>query len=217
MICMWLPALMPWQEFPSSQGKYAQAELLYRQALEIKKQVLGPNHPSVVRTVESLAAVEAEAGNYSEAEQLYQQAIRSETEFFGPSHPGVAVPVDDLAALEMEEGKYASAETLYEKALRIREQIHGPDHPRVANLLKTSPGYTWRRALWPSRPLLRRALAIRERALGANQREVAETLSSLALVYAYEGNYARQKPPPGKPLPSARSCCHRKTRPSPKA
>jgi tetratricopeptide (TPR) repeat protein len=43
-------------EFYRSQGKYADAEPLYKRALTIDKKALGPDHPDVAGFVKSLAA-----------------------------------------------------------------------------------------------------------------------------------------------------------------
>ena len=40
-----------------SQGKYAQAEALYSQTLEIQRRVLGPEHPDTLTSMDNLAEV----------------------------------------------------------------------------------------------------------------------------------------------------------------
>ncbi|KAL1970175.1 hypothetical protein VTN77DRAFT_6580 [Rasamsonia byssochlamydoides] len=40
-----------------NQGKYQEAEKMYRQALEGREKVLGPEHPDTVRSVDRLASV----------------------------------------------------------------------------------------------------------------------------------------------------------------
>lgn len=43
-------------------------------------------------------------------------------------------------------------------------------------------------------PLLRRALAIREKALGPDHPDTATSLNNLALLYQYVGDYAKAEP-----------------------
>lgn len=55
-----------------SQGRYEEAEQLYRRALEGWEEKLGPKHPDTLGTVQNLAGVYWNQGRYEEAEQLYR-------------------------------------------------------------------------------------------------------------------------------------------------
>ena len=63
-----LAALLP------AQGQYAEAEPLYRRALEILEAGLGPDHPSVAMVLENLAGLLRHLGRGDEAEQLEERA-----------------------------------------------------------------------------------------------------------------------------------------------
>ena len=67
----------------NNQGKYAQAEALYRQSLEINRRVLGPEHPGTLASMNNLAGVYNNQGKYAQAEALYSQTL----EVLGPEHP----------------------------------------------------------------------------------------------------------------------------------
>ncbi len=62
-------------ELYHSQGKYAEAEPLYKQALAIRKQQLGDNHPGTATSLNNLAGLYSSQGRYAEAEPLYKQAL----------------------------------------------------------------------------------------------------------------------------------------------
>jgi tetratricopeptide (TPR) repeat protein len=53
-----------------SQGRYEEAERLYRRALEGREEKLGPKHPDMLTTVEGLAGVCRSQGRYEEADGL---------------------------------------------------------------------------------------------------------------------------------------------------
>jgi hypothetical protein len=55
-------------------GEYAKAEPLYREALRIKQQVLGPEHPSTEASLNNMAFVCFELGRVDEATALARQA-----------------------------------------------------------------------------------------------------------------------------------------------
>jgi tetratricopeptide (TPR) repeat protein len=110
-------------------GKYGDAEPLYQRALQIREQVLGPQHPDVAQGLNNLAELYHTQGKYEEAEPLYQRALKIREQALGPQHPDVAQSLNNLAALYHEQGKYEEAEPLYQRALKIFEQALGPDHP----------------------------------------------------------------------------------------
>ncbi|MCY7278579.1 MAG: tetratricopeptide repeat protein [Phormidesmis sp. CAN_BIN44] len=70
-----------------SQGRYAEAEPLYLQALEIWQRQLGDDHPYVASSLNNLAALYKSQGRYAEAEPLYLQALSIALEKLGETHP----------------------------------------------------------------------------------------------------------------------------------
>ena len=57
------------------QGKYADAELLCKQALAIEEKTLGPEHPNVVTSLENYAALLRKTNRKSEAVKLEARAM----------------------------------------------------------------------------------------------------------------------------------------------
>src|SRR5947207_12692806 len=74
----------------NAQGKYAKAEPLYRRALEIYEQQLGPIHPYTAQSLNNLAYLYNAQGKYAEAEPLYRRAISIREQQLGPIHPDTA-------------------------------------------------------------------------------------------------------------------------------
>ncbi|TRT70015.1 MAG: tetratricopeptide repeat protein, partial [Microcystis sp. M_OC_Ca_00000000_S217Cul] len=70
-----------------SQGRYTEAEPLYLEALDLRKRLLGDNHPSVALSLNNLAALYCYQGRYTEAEPLYLEAIKIATQVLGKNHP----------------------------------------------------------------------------------------------------------------------------------
>ncbi len=56
------------------QGKYDQAETLYKRALDIRKRVLGDLHHDTATTLNDLGLLYENQGKYEQAETLLQQA-----------------------------------------------------------------------------------------------------------------------------------------------
>jgi Tfp pilus assembly protein PilF len=104
------------------QGKYGEAERLFKPALTIREQTLGPSHPDVAATRHDLAAVASEQGRYEEKTK-------------GATSPAVAQALHNQALASWRQGKYSEAEGLYKRALAIREQALGSNHSTVGQTL----------------------------------------------------------------------------------
>ena len=62
-----------------SQGKYEQAEPLYKRSLAIVEKALGPDHPNVATSLENLATLYRATKRDEEAEKLEQRATAIRT------------------------------------------------------------------------------------------------------------------------------------------
>ncbi len=57
-----------------AQGKYAEAEPLYKRALAIWEKALGPEHPDVATSLENYADLLRKTGRVSEAKEMEARA-----------------------------------------------------------------------------------------------------------------------------------------------
>ena len=60
------------------QGRYGEAEPILLETLEIRKRVLGEEHPSTLGSMNNLANLYRRQGRYDEAEALYLESSGSE-------------------------------------------------------------------------------------------------------------------------------------------
>ena len=178
-----------------ARARYAEAEPLYRRALAIREQALGPDHPHTANCLNNLALLYSGQGQYAAAEPLYRRALAIAEQALGSDHPDTATCLNNLALLYDAQGQYAAAEPLYRRALAIREQALGPDHPHTANSLTSLAGlYSGQGQYAAAEPLYRRALAIAEQALGSDHPHTATCLNNLAGLYSGQGQYAAAEP-----------------------
>ena len=70
-----------------NQGRYDDAEPLYLQALDMRKKLLGDEHPDVASSLSNLAGLYHLQGRYDEAEPLYLQTIEISIQSLGEEHP----------------------------------------------------------------------------------------------------------------------------------
>jgi tetratricopeptide (TPR) repeat protein len=79
-----------------STGRYAEAEPLYRRALQARERVLGEEHPSTLSSVNNLAYLFQSTGRYAEAEPLYRRAAEGFRKVLGPEHPHTKTVEENL-------------------------------------------------------------------------------------------------------------------------
>jgi tetratricopeptide (TPR) repeat protein len=118
-----------------ARGRYALAEPAARRAVELRTQVLGPDHPAVAADAAALGAILDALGRTDEAEALFRRAIDTFSTLLGPRHYEVAVNANNLAALYYRKGDYAGARGLWEQALAVKQELFGQTHPEIASTL----------------------------------------------------------------------------------
>ncbi len=176
-------------------GHYPAAEPLYKQALYMREQSLGPDHPEVGYLLNNLANLYREQGKYAEAEPLLQRTLHIHMKSLGPEHLDVAYPLNALALLYFLLGKYAEAEPLYQRALHITKQHLVPDHPLVAQPLNgLAELYREQSKYTEAESFYQRALHIWKHNPGPNHPAVATALNGLAALYGEQGKYTEAEP-----------------------
>ena len=79
------------------QGKYRDAEVLYKQCLDKQKALLGESHPSTLGTMSNLADTYVNQGKHREAEVLFKQCLDKQKAVLGESHPHTLLTMRNLA------------------------------------------------------------------------------------------------------------------------
>ena len=112
-----------------------------------------------------------EVSSMSEAQRLAAEAVR----------PDIALTTFDGRRWFDVIVEYAKAQREQSRAVAIYTRVGGPNHPFVAvGLTELARVYREEGLLADALPLLERALAIREKKLGPQHRDVARTLAELA-------------------------------------
>lgn len=114
------------------QGRYDEAEPLFRRALAVAQQAFGPRALEVAAVLNNFAALRAARGDHAGAERLYRRALASKEKLLGPEHPDVAMTLSKLAVVYKSQRRYGDAEVLYGRALSIFGRALEPAHPKLA-------------------------------------------------------------------------------------
>ena len=172
-------------------GLYPRAQLLLQQTAEIRKRVLGPEHPDTLASMNNLANVLDDEGHYVEAEKLDRETLDIRRRVLGPEHPDTLASMNNLANIRYEEGHYAEAEKLYRETLDIRRRVLGLEHPdtlasmtNLANVLDDEGHFA------EAEKLYRESLDVQRRVLGPEHPHTLWSMNNLAVVLEDEGHDA---------------------------
>lgn len=111
-----------------NQGKLAEAENMYIQALEGKEEVLGRDHRSTLYTVYNLGRLYIDQGKLAKAEKMYIRTLQGYEETFGPNHRETLDMVSNLGVLYNTQNRQAVAEKMYIRALQGKKKVLGLNH-----------------------------------------------------------------------------------------
>ena len=114
------------------EGRLAEAEKLYREALDIRRRILGPDHPSTLALMDGFATTLATEHRHAEAEKLLRETLDIRRRVLGPEHRDTLMSINNLANMVFLEGRYDEAEKLQRETLDIQMRVLGPDHPDTA-------------------------------------------------------------------------------------
>ncbi len=171
-------------------GRYSEAEPLYQQALQLRKRLLGENHPAYATSLNNLAGIYKSTGQYTKAELLYQQALELRKRLLGENHGDVVASLNNLALLYDEQGRYDEAEPLYLQSLEIAKNLLGENHPSVALILNNLALLYYHQGRYSeAEPLSQQAIELDKQFLGEENPDVATDLHNLGLIYRAQGRY----------------------------
>jgi CHAT domain-containing protein len=165
-------------------GDWAEAERLYRTAVDMWSKTLGADHAFVARGLDGLADVVASQGRFDEARRLYEQVLAMRRRTLKPAHPQIAWTLASLAAVTWKAGEPAAAARFADEAVAVFGKSGAGDEPdrypqalELKGLLQASNG-----RVRDGRANLEKALSERSRIFGRTHPLVAHTQVSIAEV-----------------------------------
>jgi CHAT domain-containing protein/tetratricopeptide (TPR) repeat protein len=103
---------------------------LAEQAVAIRTRLLGPRHPSVAESLNTLGGIQAFLGEYDQAIAYMEQALAiheaQQPPEFSEEFGTLCI---NLAGTYQRVGQYSKAEALFDKGLSVLRVKPGPDHP----------------------------------------------------------------------------------------
>jgi tetratricopeptide (TPR) repeat protein len=175
----------------SEQGKFAEAESVYRDIHAARTLSLGADHPKTLEALSDVAVVLARQREYEQAEKLARQVLAARVRVLGERHADTLTSMHNLGQALRGRLKHAEAEPLLRKALAGRRKTLGDDHHdtltttrTLAFVLLTQLKHAEAEALY------RRALEGAKRTLGESHPRTLFLTNSLARVLQQQCKHA---------------------------
>jgi tetratricopeptide (TPR) repeat protein len=111
-------------------GKYAQAEALSSQTLEISRRVLGSENPYTLTFISDITGMYQRQGKYDKAATAAAQSLAGQRHTLGVENPDTMNAAADLAPAYQSQGKFADSEPLAREAVEFDRKRRPDDWQR---------------------------------------------------------------------------------------
>jgi hypothetical protein len=115
--------------------------------MEIRKRVLGSEHPLTLASTANLASTYWNQGRWEEAEKLGVYVMETYKTKLGPHHPDTLTSMANLAFIWKDQGRHADALELMKNCAQARQRVLGPEHPYTLLSLTTVEQWNSQNAL----------------------------------------------------------------------
>lgn len=168
---------------------FASAREAHERALELARRTLGPAHPVVAFTLDSLALAENDSGDVSVALPHQQEAVALARSTRSPGHPELFDLLQDLANMQQNRGDFEQADAVYRELLTWVPQHIAADSDQAATV-HNNRGVLLRRMgdFDSARTEFEQALAIWQALPGIPPSYLTYPLEGLAEVAALSGD-----------------------------
>jgi Tetratricopeptide repeat/Domain of unknown function (DUF4062)/NB-ARC domain len=175
-------------EYLHTRGEPATARPLYERAGDLRRSLLGTDHPDTLESASSLSFNLWELGRYEPARQLAEDTLTRQRRVLGNDHPDTLRSATHLTTILWGLGRYESGRQLGEGTLAFCRRVLGEDHPdtlrSATHLAATLRGLGRYES---ARQLGEDTLTRQRRVLGEDHPETLRSATILAAVLANPG------------------------------
>jgi len=176
-------------------GNYPAALPHLERALELRRRVLGDEHPDTLATMRSLALLYQAQSQNSKAEPFLIEALATSRRVYGPEARTTLTFLNDLAMLHARKAEYARGEELFVQVLEVRRRVLGEDHLDTLGTMNDLALLYLNQDQWTkAETLFLQTLERRRHLLTDEDPDTLDTMQNLALAYASKNQFAKAEP-----------------------
>ncbi|KAF6782559.1 Kinesin light chain 5 [Colletotrichum sojae] len=171
-------------------GEYSRAERLGEEAVNARKNALGPDHPSTLISMANLALTYRNQGRWEEAEKLGVEVMETRKAKLGADHPDTLTSMANLASTYRNQGRWEEAEKLEVEVMETSKTKLGADHPDTLRSMNNLALTFWNQGRWEEAEKLGvEVMETRKAKLGADHPDTLTSMNNLALTFWNQGRW----------------------------
>jgi tetratricopeptide (TPR) repeat protein len=176
-------------------GLFPEAEREQKQVLEMRRRVLGPEHPATLDAANRLGNVYWSQGKLGETEQFLTKILETEQRVLGPDHPQTLKTLGNLGQIFCDDSKYQQAESFLTKAMYRDRRVLGEENIDTVDVtIGLARLYNEQRRFADAEELYARALKVLRRLRSDDHPDTLSTVNNLGTLYWREGKFAKATP-----------------------
>ena len=100
-----------------------EAEQLDAQVMELRKKLLGAEHPDTLTSIANLASTYKSQGRWNEAAQMEVHVMDMRKKLLGAEHPDTITSMANVGCIYRDQGRVCEAEKLEHEVMNIKVRI----------------------------------------------------------------------------------------------
>jgi tetratricopeptide (TPR) repeat protein len=176
-------------------GDPGTGEHLLREAVDIRREILGERHADVAKALSALAGAFMASGRLEDAERTEREAVAMLRSLYPDGHPDLAGAIRGLAVTLHRLQRWQEAETLYVELQAMVRRFFGEEHVFLANVTEDMGLLFHRRRMYDrAEPYLRDAARLYRARVGEQSLLTRRTEVVLGDVLRAKGDFAEAEP-----------------------
>src|ERR1700678_156993 len=165
-------------------GDWNNAEKLFVQVMDMRKKLLGAEHPDTLTSMANLASTCWNQGRWNEAEQLEVQVMDMRKKLLGAEHPDTLTSMANLASTYQNQGRWNEAEQLEVQVMDMRKKLLGVEHPNTLTSMANIASTYRNQGRWNEAEQLEvQVMDMRKKLLGVEHPDTLTSMANLAITY----------------------------------
>jgi nucleoside phosphorylase/tetratricopeptide (TPR) repeat protein len=174
----------------ASDGRYQEAEALYKKLMNINQEKAGAKHSSTLTSMANLASTYRNQGRWNEAEKLEVQVIETSKTVLGAEHLDTLTSMANLALTYWNQGRWDEAEKLNVQVIEIRKTVLGAEHPDTLTSMNNLALTYENQGRWNKAEKLNvQVLETWKTVLGAEHPSTLTSMENLASIILQQGRW----------------------------
>ncbi|KAK2728443.1 Kinesin light chain 5 [Colletotrichum kahawae] len=171
-------------------GNYSRAEVLVQDAVRIRTQRLGEEHPDTLTSMANLASTFWNQGRWKEAEKLEVQVMEARKRVLGEEHPSTLTSIGNLSSTYRNQGRWKEAEELEVRVIETMNRVLGAEHPSTrTSMASLASTYRSQGRCKEAEKLEVRVMEAMKRVLGEEHPDTLTSMDNLASTYRSQGRW----------------------------